>query len=189
MCLSIGPLHWIQLYNKAWVPILKSKPCEIGMTFKKASPEAYDIVIPLYDTQETTQKVLNTQQLYRRAQETTQKVLNTRRLKILGGNAPIALYLQTIQHNAHRLLKFINTLLQFSSKETGQIKTHYGETNITKFTQEIRNDKWMKFDTKLAVKIYNGLQSEAAFGNPKCYNKSAKQYKNRNLQGMLAKII
>ncbi|CAG8794630.1 2172_t:CDS:1, partial [Gigaspora rosea] len=56
MCLSIGPLHWIQLYNKAWVPILKSKPCEIGMTFKKASPEAYDIVIPLYDSICTTKK-------------------------------------------------------------------------------------------------------------------------------------
>ncbi|KAF0505899.1 protein-histidine kinase [Gigaspora margarita] len=56
MCLSIGPPHWIQLYNKAWEPILKSKPCVIGMTLKEAWPEAYDIIMPLYDGVCTTKK-------------------------------------------------------------------------------------------------------------------------------------
>ncbi|RIB26180.1 hypothetical protein C2G38_2240915 [Gigaspora rosea] len=116
MCLSIGPPHWIQLYNKAWVPILKSKPCVIGMTLKEAWPEAYDIVMPLYDSVCTTKKGFfrnddyyelqrdgYTEEVYLSytyspvfksdgtvwaliviAQETTQKVLNARRLKILG---------------------------------------------------------------------------------------------------------
>ncbi|RIB26981.1 hypothetical protein C2G38_2161729 [Gigaspora rosea] len=116
MCLSIGPPHWIQLYNKAWEPILKSKPCVIGMTLKEAWPEAYDIIMPLYDGVCTTKKGFfrnddyyelqrdgYTEEAYFSytyspvfksdgtvwaliviAQETTQKVLNSRRLKILG---------------------------------------------------------------------------------------------------------
>ncbi|RIB30871.1 hypothetical protein C2G38_2237969 [Gigaspora rosea] len=49
-------------------------------------------------------------------------------------------HLQIIRRNAHRLLKLINTLLQFSNIETSQLKAHYRETNIAEFTHELASD-------------------------------------------------
>ncbi|RIB30886.1 hypothetical protein C2G38_2237978 [Gigaspora rosea] len=48
--------------------------------------------------------------------------------------------LQIIRRNAHRLLKLINALLQFSNIETNQLKAHYRETNIAEFTHELASD-------------------------------------------------
>ncbi|RIB30861.1 hypothetical protein C2G38_2237965 [Gigaspora rosea] len=49
-------------------------------------------------------------------------------------------YLQIIYRNAHRILKLINALLQFTNIETNQLKAHYRETNIAKFTLELASD-------------------------------------------------
>ncbi|RIB29104.1 hypothetical protein C2G38_2156178 [Gigaspora rosea] len=49
-------------------------------------------------------------------------------------------YLQIIYRNAHRILKLINALLQFSNIETNQLKAHYRETNIAEFTHELASD-------------------------------------------------
>ncbi|RIB26103.1 hypothetical protein C2G38_2164178 [Gigaspora rosea] len=49
-------------------------------------------------------------------------------------------HLQIIRRNAHRLLKLINSLLQFSNIETNQLKVHYRETNIAEFTHELASD-------------------------------------------------
>ncbi|RIB29099.1 hypothetical protein C2G38_2239112 [Gigaspora rosea] len=49
-------------------------------------------------------------------------------------------HLQIIRRNAHRLLKLINSLLQFSNIETNQLKAHYRETNIAEFTHELASD-------------------------------------------------
>ncbi|RIB01882.1 histidine kinase-like ATPase [Gigaspora rosea] len=49
-------------------------------------------------------------------------------------------HLQIIRRNAHRLLKLINALLQFSNIETNQLKAHYCETNIAEFTHELASD-------------------------------------------------
>ncbi|RIB06215.1 hypothetical protein C2G38_2148152 [Gigaspora rosea] len=46
-------------------------------------------------------------------------------------------HLQIIRRNARRLLKLINALLQFSYIESNQLKAHYREINIAKFTQEL----------------------------------------------------
>ncbi|RIB03042.1 hypothetical protein C2G38_2226200 [Gigaspora rosea] len=49
-------------------------------------------------------------------------------------------YLHIIYRNAHRVLKLINALLQFSNIETNQLKAHYRETNIAEFTHELASD-------------------------------------------------
>ncbi|RIB04500.1 hypothetical protein C2G38_675830 [Gigaspora rosea] len=49
-------------------------------------------------------------------------------------------HLQIIRRNAHRLLKLINALLQFSNIETNQLKANYRETNIAEFTHELASD-------------------------------------------------
>ncbi|RIB18109.1 hypothetical protein C2G38_2245974 [Gigaspora rosea] len=49
-------------------------------------------------------------------------------------------HLQIIRRNAHRSLKHINALLQFSNIETNQLKAHYRETNIAEFTHELASD-------------------------------------------------
>ncbi|RIB16859.1 hypothetical protein C2G38_2188831 [Gigaspora rosea] len=55
-------------------------------------------------------------------------------------DASIMSYLQIIRRNAHRLLKLINTLLQFSNIESDQLETCYRETNIVKLTRELVSD-------------------------------------------------
>ncbi|CAG8442393.1 9607_t:CDS:10 [Scutellospora calospora] len=54
--------------------------------------------------------------------------------------APIMSYLQTIRRNSRRLLKLVNTLLQFSNMETDQLEANYRETNIAEFTRELVSD-------------------------------------------------
>ncbi|RIB22804.1 histidine kinase-like ATPase [Gigaspora rosea] len=49
-------------------------------------------------------------------------------------------YLQTIRRSAHRLLKLINNLLQFSNIEANQLEAKFRETNITEFTRELASD-------------------------------------------------
>ncbi|RIB02857.1 hypothetical protein C2G38_2226662 [Gigaspora rosea] len=49
-------------------------------------------------------------------------------------------HLQIIRRNARRLLKLINTLLQFSNIETNQLKPNFSETNIAEFTHELASD-------------------------------------------------
>ncbi|RIB20530.1 histidine kinase-like ATPase [Gigaspora rosea] len=49
-------------------------------------------------------------------------------------------HLQIIRRNARRLLKLINALLQFSYIESNQLKAHYREINIAKFTQELASE-------------------------------------------------
>ncbi|RIB06679.1 hypothetical protein C2G38_2115544, partial [Gigaspora rosea] len=46
-------------------------------------------------------------------------------------------YLQIIQRNTRRLFKLINTLLQFSNIESGQLEAHFYETDMAKFTREL----------------------------------------------------
>ncbi|RIB06139.1 hypothetical protein C2G38_538757 [Gigaspora rosea] len=46
-------------------------------------------------------------------------------------------YLQIIRRNARRLLKLINSSLQFSNIEADQLEAHYCETNIAEFTREL----------------------------------------------------
>ncbi|CAG8443530.1 7086_t:CDS:10, partial [Scutellospora calospora] len=55
-------------------------------------------------------------------------------------DASIMPYLQTIRRNAHRLLKLINSLLQFSNMEADKFEAHYREMNIVEFTQELALD-------------------------------------------------
>ncbi|RIB29047.1 hypothetical protein C2G38_1271384 [Gigaspora rosea] len=54
--------------------------------------------------------------------------------------APIMTYFQIIRRNAHRLLKLINTLLQFSNIESEKLDACYRETNIVELTQELVSD-------------------------------------------------
>ncbi|RIB28147.1 hypothetical protein C2G38_1585557 [Gigaspora rosea] len=51
--------------------------------------------------------------------------------------APIMSHLQIIRRNARRLLKLINSLLQFSNMESNKLEICYRETNITNFTREL----------------------------------------------------
>ncbi|RIB10549.1 hypothetical protein C2G38_2205784 [Gigaspora rosea] len=50
---------------------------------------------------------------------------------------PMMSHLQLIRRNSHRLLKLINSLLQFSNIEAVKLKVDYRETNIAEFTQEL----------------------------------------------------
>ncbi|KAF0527409.1 protein-histidine kinase [Gigaspora margarita] len=58
ICLFIGSPDWIQLYNKAWIPILLSKPCALGKSSKETWAEIYDIINPLFEGVRTTKKGL-----------------------------------------------------------------------------------------------------------------------------------
>ncbi|RIB28828.1 hypothetical protein C2G38_2156938 [Gigaspora rosea] len=51
--------------------------------------------------------------------------------------AQIMSHLQIIRRNSRRLLKLINTLLQFSNIEANQLEANYIETGIAEFTQEL----------------------------------------------------
>ncbi|RIB10548.1 hypothetical protein C2G38_2205780 [Gigaspora rosea] len=50
---------------------------------------------------------------------------------------PMMSHIQLIRRNSHRLLKLINSLLQFSNIEADKLKVDYRETNIAEFTQEL----------------------------------------------------
>ncbi|RIA99503.1 hypothetical protein C1645_869890 [Glomus cerebriforme] len=52
-------------------------------------------------------------------------------------DSPVLSHLQMIKRNARRLLKLVNTLLQFSRIEAGSFKAQYRETEITKLTIEL----------------------------------------------------
>ncbi|CAG8468300.1 7749_t:CDS:10, partial [Scutellospora calospora] len=74
-------------------------------------------------------------------------------------------YLQTIRRNAHRLLKLINSLLQFSNMETDKFEAHYRETNIVELTQELALD--FKF---MAKKL--GLDFNIKIPHPEEFNQT-----------------
>ncbi|RIB10547.1 hypothetical protein C2G38_2205778 [Gigaspora rosea] len=58
-------------------------------------------------------------------------------ITICSKEASMMSHLQLIRRNSHRLLKLINSLLQFSNIEANKLKVDYRETNITEFTQEL----------------------------------------------------
>ncbi|RIB13107.1 hypothetical protein C2G38_2198742 [Gigaspora rosea] len=58
-------------------------------------------------------------------------------ITICSKEASMMSHLQLIRRNSHRLLKLINSLLQFSNIEADKLKVHYRETNIAEFTQEL----------------------------------------------------
>ncbi|CAG8524356.1 3017_t:CDS:10, partial [Acaulospora colombiana] len=51
--------------------------------------------------------------------------------------SPILSNLQMINRNAHRLLKLVNTLLQFSRIESDRFEAQFRETDIVKYTMEL----------------------------------------------------
>ncbi|KAG9288146.1 hypothetical protein G9A89_000941 [Geosiphon pyriformis] len=55
-------------------------------------------------------------------------------------DSPILYNLKMIQRNARRLLKLVNTLLQFSRIEAGRLEAHYCETDIAKVTTELASN-------------------------------------------------
>ncbi|RIB14087.1 hypothetical protein C2G38_2196148 [Gigaspora rosea] len=69
-------------------------------------------------------------------------------------------YLQIIQRNTRRLFKLINTLLQFSNIESGQLEAHFYETDMAKFTRELAVNfenitrKLDEFNQNENVKVY-----------------------------------
>ncbi|KAF0475491.1 protein-histidine kinase [Gigaspora margarita] len=56
ICLFIGSPYWIQLYNKAWEPILQSKPYAIGKSVKETWPEVSDLIVPMFEGVRTSKK-------------------------------------------------------------------------------------------------------------------------------------
>ncbi|KAF0550188.1 protein-histidine kinase [Gigaspora margarita] len=56
-CIHLGPPDWLLLYNKAFIPLLKSKhPCALGKPTKEVWPEAFDRMLPQFEYVKTTGK-------------------------------------------------------------------------------------------------------------------------------------
>ncbi|KAG9307824.1 hypothetical protein G9A89_023389 [Geosiphon pyriformis] len=57
-----------------------------------------------------------------------------------GRESPFLGNLEMIQRNTRRLLKLVNTLLQFSRIEAGHLEARYNESNIAKITKELASN-------------------------------------------------
>ncbi|RIB30314.1 hypothetical protein C2G38_2152904 [Gigaspora rosea] len=71
-------------------------------------------------------------------------------------------YLQIIQRNTRRLFKLINTLLQFSNIESGQLEAHFYETDVTKLTRELAMN-FENITSKLGLKYIINIPNSDEF--------------------------
>ncbi|CAG8454901.1 1738_t:CDS:10, partial [Scutellospora calospora] len=57
ICLSIGSPHWTEIYNEAWIPVLKTRhPFALGKRLDQVWPEIYDFLLTRFENIKTTGK-------------------------------------------------------------------------------------------------------------------------------------